>query len=1130
MATLHGSWLPDLQRFFLWGETWRKVEAVLLPAASADSLPGVANQPYQLSQAELIALFDKNEGREEEIDLTWMQAVLAVPKKAKTGKAASKAANKTDSSSKARQRVIAIGEPETNQPEQPTDENPTGSKAAKRTSKSADKKSDPSTDIWQSRIVVLPTKLNEKSHETSDEADSAIGLLPSLSAEAPGQLLHPWQVSGALLDPLTTLKFLSALPLGHSEASAFVGDDLRYWSHLTRWCLDLLARGKYIPLVSADKQGAIALWQLLLDSALDQSRLKDFCDRLPLVCKSYPLPLPKKASALRVDLPNSLEPPVRDFLETTVDAQVRSVAQQNALAAATPLSKDLPLREWIDTLGLSDRHFEATPTGVVRLNEAIRTWTAPLQNLADVSQGYRTCFSLIPPKAGELNWNLRYGLQAIDDGDFKVDAQTIWQHPSDSLTVQDREIDAPQETLLGGLGRATRLYPPIKPTLSEQSPLQCVLDPIEAYQFIKDAVWRLQDSGFGVILPDNLVDPSKVGASRLGLQISAQAPPEQQRLGLQSLLNFKWDLSVGGQVLTKAEFDELITQGTPLVEINGQWIELRPQDVKAAKEFFEKRKGQTKLSVEEALRISTGDNQLIDKLPVVKFDASGKLDELITTMTTGNQTLPAMSEPLGFTGKLRPYQAKGVSWLAFLEQWGLGACLADDMGLGKTIQLIAFLLYLKQENALGGTVLLVCPTSVLSNWQREVKKFGPKLKTFLYHGDKRPKGSALVKAAEKLDLIITSYTLVQRDLKDLKQVEWRGMVLDEAQNIKNPAAKQSLAVREIESAFRIALTGTPVENRLAELWAIMDFLNPGYLGPLNFFKRRFATPIEKYGDTDSLKTLRSLAQPFILRRLKTDRAIIQDLPDKQEMTVFCGLTAEQARLYQKLVDDTLGEINEATGLQRRGMILALLVKLKQICNHPAQFLKQESLGTYRRSGKLQRLDEMLEEVIAEGDRALIFTQFAEWGNLLSHHLHHRLGSETLFLSGSTPQAKREEMVDRFQLDPNGPKIFILSLKAGGVGLNLTRANHVFHFDRWWNPAVENQATDRAFRIGQTKNVQVHKFVCTGTLEERIDEMINSKKALAEQVVGAGEQWLTELDTDQLRNLLLLDRDAVIDET
>ena len=1086
MATLHGNWLPDLQRFFLWGETWRKVEAAPLPKLSdsaAETTPAPPEQPYQLDASGLVGCMQKG----EEFDLSWLKTHLVGAKKVTAKVGAAVGASKMGTKRKS-----------------------TAQKSRQRSRKK---------DNWQSRVVVLPTKFEED------------GFYPVLSADPEvASILSPWQVSGGLLEPAIALKFLSALPLGQSEASAFVGADLRYWSHLTRWCLDLLARGKFVPVVSADKKGPIAVWQLLLDSATDQARLKNFSDRLPLICRSYPAPVSKKASPLKVDLPANNETLVRNFLASLVDAQVRSVAKENALPPAVPLGKDLPLREWVDALGNADAHFESTPAGTVRLNDAINTWTAPLQNLADSVHGFRTCFTLTPPESNTQNWTLRYGLQAIDGDDFRVDAAVLWQNPTDQLTYQGRDIEAPQETLLGGLGRATRLYDPIKETLAEQSPTQCVLDPIAAFQFIKMSAWRLQDSGFGVILPDNLVDPNKVGASRLGLQVSATAPPKQQRLGLQSLLNFKWELSVGGQTLSKEEFDELVTQGTPLVEINGQWVELRPQDVKAAKNFFEKRKGQTKLSVEEALRISTGDNQLIDKLPVVKFDTTGKLEELITTMTTGNQSLEEIDEPAGFEGSLRPYQAKGVSWLSFLEQWGLGACLADDMGLGKTVQLIAFLLYLRQKKALGGPVLLVCPTSVLTNWQREVQKFGPPLKTLIYHGDKRPKGAALVKAAEKLDLMITSFNLVQRDLKDLKRVEWRGMVLDEAQNIKNPTAKQSIAVREIESEFRIALTGTPVENRLAELWAIMDFLNPGYLGPLNFFKRRFATPIEKYGDTDSLKTLRSLVQPFILRRLKTDRTIIQDLPEKQEMTVFCGLTAEQARLYQKTVDDTLGEIDEATGVQRRGMILGLLVKLKQICNHPAQFLKQESLGKYRRSGKLQRLDEMLEEAIAEGDRALIFTQFAEWGKMLSGHLERRLNAETLFLYGSTSKNKREEMVDRFQLDPNGPRIFILSLKAGGVGLNLTRANHVFHFDRWWNPAVENQATDRAFRIGQTKNVQVHKFVCTGTLEERINDMIDSKKALAEQVVGAGEQWLTELDTEQLRNLLLLDRDAVIDES
>ncbi len=385
-------------------------------------------------------------------------------------------------------------------------------------------------------------------------------------------------------------------------------------------------------------------------------------------------------------------------------------------------------------------------------------------------------------------------------------------------------------------------------------------------------------------------------------------------------------------------------------------------------------------------------------------------------------------------------------------------------------------------------------------------------------------------------MVITCYPLLQRDEKTLLAVEWRFVVLDEAQNIKNPEAKQSQAARKLKGSFKIALTGTPLENRLSELRSILDFLNPGYLGSRQFFQRRFATPIEKYGDTNSLQTLRSLVQPFILRRLKTDKEIIQDLPDKQENTVFCSLAKEQAAIYQKLVNEYLADIESSEGIQRRGKILALLTKLKQLCNHPLLLeveknkkKKTKPVLNERASGKLRRLEEMLEELLSEGDRALIFTQFAEWGKLLQPYLEQQLGREILFLYGGTRKNKREEMIDRFQNDPQGPPITILSIKAGGTGLNLTRANHVFHFDRWWNPAVENQATDRVFRIGQTRNVQVHKFVSKGTLEEKIHDLIESKKELAEQVVGAGEQWLTELNADELRNLLILDRQSVIDE-
>jgi len=483
-----------------------------------------------------------------------------------------------------------------------------------------------------------------------------------------------------------------------------------------------------------------------------------------------------------------------------------------------------------------------------------------------------------------------------------------------------------------------------------------------------------------------------------------------------------------------------------------------------------------------------------------------------------------------------------------LHRWNLGACLADDMGLGKTIQFIAFLLNLHHTSQLERPYLLICPTSVLGNWEREVKRFAPHLKVFLHHGEKRSKGKALKQQALSQHLVITSYSLVHRDTADLKAIPWQGIVLDEAQNIKNPEAKQSVSVRELVQIspqqntplpFRIALTGTPVENRLTELWSIMEFLNPGYLGNKAFFQRRFMMPIERYGDRDSLQALRSLVQPFILRRLKTDRSIIQDLPEKQEMTVFCGLSPEQADLYQTVVDDTLTAIDGAEGIEKQGLVLALLTKLKQICNHPSLYLKEKDLSPknhqfseavletfQKRSSKVQRLEALVEELIAEGDRALLFTQFVEWGHLLKAYFEGRHHREVLFLHGGTRKNDREAMIDRFQQDPQAPRLLILSLKAGGVGLNLTRANHVFHIDRWWNPAVENQATDRAFRIGQNRKVQVHKFVCSGTLEERIHDLMETKKALAEQVVGTGESWLTQLDTDQLRDLLLLNRDTI----
>jgi SNF2 family DNA or RNA helicase len=446
------------------------------------------------------------------------------------------------------------------------------------------------------------------------------------------------------------------------------------------------------------------------------------------------------------------------------------------------------------------------------------------------------------------------------------------------------------------------------------------------------------------------------------------------------------------------------------------------------------------------------------------------------------------------------------------------------MGLGKTVQTIALLSKDAAESS-ARPVLIVCPTSVVGNWQRELSRFGPVLHVEVHHGLSRKKGEAFAQLMNEKNVVISSYALLLRDFESFKQIPWRAVILDEAQNIKNAETKQARAARSLPADYRIALTGTPVENNIGELWSIMEFLNRGLLGTRSDFTKKYFVPIHKLGDPDAMEDLKRITNPFILRRLKSDPEIISDLPKKMEMKVFCNLTTEQATLYAAVVRELEKQLDELEGIQKKGKVLATLTKLKQICNHPSHFLADGS-GLHGRSGKLNRLTEMLEEIVQMNERALIFTQFAEMGHLLQNYLQNYFGQEAFFLHGGVPRKHREAMVDRFQSSAGVAPFFILSLKAGGTGLNLTGANHVFHFDRWWNPAVEDQATDRAYRIGQQKNVQVHKYICVGTLEDRIDQVLEKKKQLAESVIGTGEAWLTELSTEEIKALIALSKDAV----
>ncbi len=744
-------------------------------------------------------------------------------------------------------------------------------------------------------------------------------------------------------------------------------------------------------------------------------------------------------------------------------------------------------------------------------------------------------------------------------------------------------MDRPQERLLAGLGAASRLFAPIERSLHTSRPELAVLAPAEAHRFLCEIAPLLESNGFGVILPEWWLLRQRTS---LGLRLRLFAEqdalwagdddeyadlPARRRSG--APVRYAWELTLGSQRISQEEFEQLAARNVPLLKLHGQWIELDPEQVLAAKRFLAERQATGAMSLLESIRmaqaymtegrlaqagdprsaavmldagsapvVADGAVQGADRkpaaLPLEAVDVDGWLRGVLEQLRT-QKLLAELPEPPGFVGELRPYQRRGLGWLVYLRRLGLGACLADDMGLGKTVQAIAMLLHERATDGTGGgtdeggaawverrPALLVCPTSVVANWRREIERFAPGLRVLVHHGGSRHEGEAFLAALAAHDIVITSYGTARRDADVIQTVEWSDLILDEAQNIKNPSAKQSQAVRRFKARNRVALTGTPVENHLTELWSVLEFLNPGYLGGHERFRQQFMVPIERYNDDEQAAELRRLVQPFLLRRLKSDPTIISDLPEKNEMVVYCSLTQEQAGLYEKTVQEALETLDRSDGIQRRGLVLSLLTRLKQICNHPAHYLKQDGPLTGR-SGKLQRLTEMLEEALSVGDHALIFTQFVEMGTLLQRHLRDCLNTEVLFLHGGTSAAQRDQMVQAFQSE-DGPAIFVLSLRAGGSGLNLTRANHVFHFDRWWNPAVENQATDRAFRIGQRRNVQVHKFVVAGTLEDRINDIIESKQALAESIVGSGENWLTELGAEELRDLLAL-RTETLDE-
>jgi SNF2 family DNA or RNA helicase len=972
------------------------------------------------------------------------------------------------------------------------------------------------------RYFILPS--------TETQPQPSIELTRYLEAEA----LVPttwkiWSIEclqvNSIIKLLNDLHFLCLY--GSSEIQ--LGSDLLFWYHYSQSVRELLQKDRYIPAlryreIPAPKSKSKKIvpptheiypgWGIVSEAY--EAKIQEYIEYLPLVCTgglddaNAPLEFHDKETLLRhfsecllhnfvanVSIPGTFE---------------KKIINSRLLAGCLKLNPNASA-PWADYQGL----------------EIYKQWQIWRHKLvaAQNNSGFYLCFKLQEAAAKSPNhWKINFFVSAKQDPSLKLELDDYWQLDSKSKKAMQQQFGKEfEKDLLLNLGYAARIYPQIWQGLETDQPVGFSLSLTAAFEFLSESAWVLEDAGYKVIVPAWWTAQGRARA-KLRLKVSSKksgaSTAGKGLLQLDNLIDYRYELALGDEAMSHQEWQELVDAKAPLIQFRGQWMELDLAKMQQMLEFWQShQESQPELTLLELMQ----KNAAADEELEVEADAS--LAAMMSNLQDPSHLEPIENPPL-LQGTLREYQKRGVAWIQYLERLGLNGCLADDMGLGKTIQVIAALIIEREGSEQIAPTLLIAPTSVLGNWAKEIDKFAPHLKIRIHHGSDRVQDLAAFKTAVRnCDVLITSYTLVRKDSKLLQAANWHRIVIDEAQNIKNPTAEQTKAILKLPAQHRLALTGTPVENRLLDLWSIFNFLNPGYLGKEVQFRKSFEIPIQKDRDPVQSTVLKKLVQPFILRRVKTDKTIIKDLPDKIEHKQYCNLTKEQASLYEVVVKDVIEQLETAEGIQRKGLMFSTLMKLKQICNHPRQFLQDNSEFTSARSHKLQRLAEMLEEVTAEGESLLIFTQFTEIGEALQQYIKQTLRYQTYYLHGGTSRPKREQMITEFQNPETPPSAFVLSLKAGGVGITLTKANHVFHFDRWWNPAVEDQATDRAFRIGQKKNVFVHKFITLGTLEERIDEMIENKKKIASSIVGADESWLTELDNESFKQLIALNKQTVL---
>ncbi|MBH8551908.1 DEAD/DEAH box helicase [Nostocaceae cyanobacterium CENA357] len=930
---------------------------------------------------------------------------------------------------------------------------------------------------------------------------------------------------------INVIKFLNDIHFLalYNSGDIQLGSDLLFWYHYTQAFKQIILKDQYIPALKYRQLAAkttkkksklptlppfeiYATWEIISEEYT--ANIQKYLDYMPLICVAGST----TASSIEFFDKETL---LRHFSESVL----------NNLVTHTPSTATFDKQiadSLIDYCFYPQRHNPLTKNAALEEYKQWQAWKAKITR-TQADSPFHLCFQLHSPPTEKIdNWQMQFLVANKQDPSLKLALADYWNMNKTAKTDVYKQFGKEFETnLLLSLGYAARMYPKLWQGLETDQPTDMQLTLDEAFDFLKESAWVLEESGFKVIVPA-WYTPAGRRRAKIRLQASGRklAPTKGETksyFGLDSLVQYQYELAIGEQVVTPQEWEQLINAKSPLVHFRGQWMELDRDKMQQLLEFWQSHGDeQPQMNLLEFLQRSA---EVGEEWEIEHDDV---LSEMIAKLQDKSRLEP-ISDQLNLQGNLREYQKRGVSWLEYLERLGLNGCLADDMGLGKSVQVIARLV---QEKDLQSTVLptlLIAPTSVVGNWQKEIAKFAPHLKTMVHHGSDRLQDSKEFKlACQQHDVIITSFTLARKDEKLLNSIEWQRLVLDEAQNIKNPKAAQTKAILKLSAKHRLALTGTPVENRLLDLWSIFNFLNPGYLGKEAQFRKSFEVPIQKDNDRVKSTTLKKLVEPLILRRVKTDQSIINDLPDKVEQKLYTNLTKEQASLYELVVKDVEEKLQETEGIKRKGLILSTLMKLKQICNHPAQFLQDNSEFSTERSHKLSRLAEMADEAVSEGESLLIFSQFTEVCENIEKHIKHHLHCNTYYLHGGTTRKRREQMISEFQEPDTEPSVFILSLKAGGVGITLTKANHVFHFDRWWNPAVEDQATDRAFRIGQKKNVFVHKFVAIGTLEERIDQMIEDKKKLSSAVVGSDESWLTELNNEAFKQLIALNKSAILE--